>query len=386
MNIKESQLKAEIKKIVREAIDQRKYQAMLSEVSPPGAKSERMIQHVKKSLRDSHPNWSDEKITSVAIATAWKAHDKKKQEESLNERDSDKKSTDAGELVRAMIKRGITDPDKIQQLASQWNVKYGDKPIDLGSLDQVIQKELGNPEDEIADENYVPRPEDLDEASYKVVSPNQVDTAEEDKARTIQTEPEVNENDDKWIQHAIDPSHKGWCTPLSNPHCTGHRRQLALRMKHGDIHHDNEMKEAVDEAKKWLNKAIDQSHKGFCTPMSKSTCTPHRKALAKRAKSGDIHADNEKKQEENIQEDYWLKNAVDKSHKGYCTPMSKSTCTPKRKALAKRMKSGDIHADNEKKQEENIDETAYKVQGRSYKTFADSPKGDTNYKDDPENT
>lgn len=27
-------------------------------------------------------------------------------------------------------------------------------------------------------------------------------------------------------------------------------------------------------------------------------------------------------------------------HKGYCTPMSKSTCTPRRKALAKRLKPG----------------------------------------------
>lgn len=35
-----------------------------------------------------------------------------------------------------------------------------------------------------------------------------------------------------WIQKAINPAHKGWCTPLSNPHCTGHRRALALRFKH----------------------------------------------------------------------------------------------------------------------------------------------------------
>jgi hypothetical protein len=35
----------------------------------------------------------------------------------------------------------------------------------------------------------------------------------------------------KWIQKAINPAHKGWCTPLSNPHCTGHRRAFALMMK-----------------------------------------------------------------------------------------------------------------------------------------------------------
>lgn len=29
----------------------------------------------------------------------------------------------------------------------------------------------------------------------------------------------------------INPEHKGWCTPLSNPHCTGARRRLALTLK-----------------------------------------------------------------------------------------------------------------------------------------------------------
>lgn len=30
----------------------------------------------------------------------------------------------------------------------------------------------------------------------------------------------------------------------------------------------------------WIQKAINPKHKGYCTPMTKSTCTPHRKALA----------------------------------------------------------------------------------------------------------
>jgi hypothetical protein len=32
--------------------------------------------------------------------------------------------------------------------------------------------------------------------------------------------------------------------------------------------------------KKWIQKAINPAHKGYCTPMTKSTCTPKRKALA----------------------------------------------------------------------------------------------------------
>lgn len=37
--------------------------------------------------------------------------------------------------------------------------------------------------------------------------------------------------------------------------------------------------------KKWIQKAINPAHKGYCTPMSKPTCTPKRKALAKTLKA-----------------------------------------------------------------------------------------------------
>jgi hypothetical protein len=45
----------------------------------------------------------------------------------------------------------------------------------------------------------------------------------------------------------------------------------------------------------------------------------------------------------------WIQGAIDPEHKGYCTPMTKKTCTPKRKALAMRFKKGDIHKSNIKK-------------------------------------
>jgi len=44
--------------------------------------------------------------------------------------------------------------------------------------------------------------------------------------------------------------------------------------------------------KKWIQKAINPEHEGDCTPMSKSTCTPRKKALARRfKKGGDLHND-----------------------------------------------------------------------------------------------
>lgn len=42
----------------------------------------------------------------------------------------------------------------------------------------------------------------------------------------------------------------------------------------------------LTEDDKWIQKAVNPEHKGFCTPMTKSTCTPARKALAKRFKKG----------------------------------------------------------------------------------------------------
>jgi hypothetical protein len=41
----------------------------------------------------------------------------------------------------------------------------------------------------------------------------------------------------------------------------------------------------VKKDKKWIQKAVNPKHKGYCTPMSKPTCTPKRKALARTLKA-----------------------------------------------------------------------------------------------------
>jgi hypothetical protein len=47
--------------------------------------------------------------------------------------------------------------------------------------------------------------------------------------------------------------------------------------------------------KKFIQSAINPKHKGYCTPMSKSTCTPRRKALARRfKKGGDLYGGKKK--------------------------------------------------------------------------------------------
>lgn len=48
-----------------------------------------------------------------------------------------------------------------------------------------------------------------------------------------------------WIQEAINPKHKGYCTPLSNPNCTPARKALALRFKAGgDLHKTSKTKKS----------------------------------------------------------------------------------------------------------------------------------------------
>ena len=51
-------------------------------------------------------------------------------------------------------------------------------------------------------------------------------------------------------------------------------------------------KPVFEEEELDLDKAIDKDHEGYCTPMTKSTCTPPRKAMAKRLKpGGDLYKD-----------------------------------------------------------------------------------------------
>jgi hypothetical protein len=110
----------------------------------------------------------------------------------------------------------------------------------------------------------------------------------------------------------------------------------------------NKDDEEINEADRWIQQALNPSHKGYCTPMSKKTCTPKRKALARRFKKGiegeavnKLHNYILEEIDDLLQEgDRWIQGATNPEHKGYCTPMSKKTCTPKRKALARRFKKG----------------------------------------------
>jgi hypothetical protein len=63
------------------------------------------------------------------------------------------------------------------------------------------------------------------------------------------------------------------------------RKNIRLKAEHA-----SGLKKGGKADKKWIQKAVNPKHKGYCTPMTKKTCTPARKALArtfkKKAKTG----------------------------------------------------------------------------------------------------
>lgn len=52
------------------------------------------------------------------------------------------------------------------------------------------------------------------------------------------------------LKKAINPAHKNWCTPMSKPTCTGHRRALAKRLKPGGDLHNSSNKKKTSRTKK----------------------------------------------------------------------------------------------------------------------------------------
>ena len=53
--------------------------------------------------------------------------------------------------------------------------------------------------------------------------------------------------------------------------------------------------ESKKKDKDWIQKAVNPDHEGYGTPMTKSTCTPRRKALAKTFKKMGKKRDKETK-------------------------------------------------------------------------------------------
>jgi len=143
------------------------------------------------------------------------------------------------------------------------------------------------------------------------------------------------------------------------------------------------VQECINERKeKWIQKAVAPSHKGYCTPITKSTCTPHRKALAIRFKKGELS-------EQEMQEIAPPGFGPDKKHaKIYNKIKSQypnndaaayATMWKVYKKLKETVSEAGLTSEKDEHAkkvqiEPDLNETAYKTQGSSAKTFKDSPQ------------
>ena len=73
-----------------------------------------------------------------------------------------------------------------------------------------------------------------------------------------------------------------------------------------------------------LNRVVKTSCKNTKVRSASGSCVAERPSMKKGVSTSDKN---------------WIQKAVNPKHKGYCTPMSKPTCTPKRKALARTFKA-----------------------------------------------
>ena len=132
-------------------------------------------------------------------------------------------------------------------------------------------------------------------ASYKTVQPRQYKVMDDDTARTNQYEPEITEMYDDEEETKLNERY----VELANEQRNLSEAELAeLKTLREKIDHVNTVRRnfglsqggtepsLYEKDDKWIQKAVNPAHKGYCSPMSKPTCTPARKALAQRFKKG----------------------------------------------------------------------------------------------------
>lgn len=110
------------------------------------------------------------------------------------------------EIIKAVVKQCIAERKEFAQRAKQQNLKEGSmqevappgfdpKGKHAKTYKKIMAQYKGNDAAAYATmwKLHNKLQEVVKEASYKIVSPNQLDTSKENKARQIQTEPDVNE-------------------------------------------------------------------------------------------------------------------------------------------------------------------------------------------------
>ena len=218
------------------------------------------------------------------------------------------------------------------------------------SFDKSLGKWVKKSLTECSDDAGFPTTAAKGRPQYKIAGP-QFRTAADALSRTRQYEPEITEMYDEEEETKLNERYTQLMTAQRNLSEVelAELRDLGVKLEKMNENHENHEEHEHKEVDlvNVIKKAVD--------------------------KLGGMHKGME---EEGLEEEKFLKGAINPKHKGYCTPMSKPTCTPHRKALAKRFKKGgDLH------KEENVDESQVNMKmGPSYKvvqpTLAKTAKPD----------
>ena len=432
MRMKKSQLKEAVKTIVRQCLNER----ALKEVSPPGDKAERMIHHVKSSLRKSHPDWSEDKVKSVAIATGWKAHNAGSVEQ--NEQvgadvvadegmGAESKMTAIDDIIKFVLKRAPAiahSPQKVAAVAAElFSHQTGWGKPNPEDLIPIVQKHMGSggeEQDECGGMEEAGMTSENGEEGYdeqeeimliKVMAliakkleamhagmPGSAPTdgpeaitvggeeggeeepSEEPSAPPFgggeEEEPEEPEHEEE-PEEPEEPEEKPEPEEPSEPKDDDDDDEEPIKEGSAKTQtqtyrvapNPSTLTQKTDNEKEKPNdpRLTETSKTGMKMGPQYKTVAPRQARVTSDDQARKIQFDP--KMTEN--EDKWIQKAVNPKHKGYCTPMTKSTCTPARKALAKRFKKG-------------LENENHRVQARSYVTVKDNPN-DPNVMRDPEN-
>jgi Zn ribbon nucleic-acid-binding protein len=116
----------------------------VEEVAPPGAKAERMVKHIKKSLsKDGHLSDKDK---AIAYATTWKAHNDGKVEEAQTDyqkRRQRERDIDAGKPVPKQRQSGMTDYQKRRaEQKRQEELGEGEREPYQQAIDQLTARRI----------------------------------------------------------------------------------------------------------------------------------------------------------------------------------------------------------------------------------------------------
>jgi hypothetical protein len=229
------------------------------------------------------------------------------------------------------------------------------------TLDDLIKEAM-------AEMGLVPNPLQ----SYKVMPPTSARTSNDDWARKVQNEPEMTENSDDYDDDVVEPHPltvntvkckrcgcKYDCRKGKDEMCPDCQQNISKKENiTSPFNYGGEPNQLYEKAPPNFPSSLEARIKkqyGADNPTSyKVMWNLYNKGQVKEVMS---------RLEEKGGEHKWIQKAVNPSHKGYCTPMTKSTCTPHRKALAKRFKSGEIE-----------EAGGMAVQDKSFRTVQDNPQ------------